>query len=126
MSWPRAHWTVGSLTLIVFLLTGAYMRHFAHVSTLDSVSRLVFRSRHLFLLLSAVANLALSSGQPLRLGQRVASALILLSPFLLLVAFAVDPARGLKSSQIFHFGMYGLFAAGVLLAIGNRPRSEER
>ena len=124
MNWSRAHWLVGLVTLIIFPLTGAYMRHMAGVPNLDSVPRLVFRSRHLFLLLAAVANLALSNSQPVRTAQRAASALILVSPLLLLAAFFIDPARGLKSSPLFHFAMYGLFAAGVLLAIANRPRNE--
>ena len=124
MNWGRAHWLVGLLTLIAFPLTGAYMLHIAAVPHSDSVPRLIFRSRHLFLLLAAVANLALSNARPDRWAQRVASALILASPLLLLAAFFIDPARGLKSSQIFHIAMYGMFAAGVLLAIANRPRRE--
>jgi len=124
VNWSRAHWLVGLLTLIAFPLTGAYMLHLAAVPHLDAVPRLIFRSRHLFLLLSAVANLALSNSQPVRLAQRVAAALILVSPVLLLAAFFIDPARGVKSSQMFHFAMYGLFAAGVLLAIANRPRGK--
>jgi hypothetical protein len=123
VNWSRAHWLVGLLTLIVFPLTGAYMRHVAVVPNLDTVPRLIFRSRHLFILLAAVANLALSSTRPVRLVQRVAATLILVSPFLLIGAFFIDPGNGLKSSQLFHFAMYGLFAAGVLLAIVNRPRS---
>jgi hypothetical protein len=87
VNWSRAHWLVGLLTLIVFPLTGAYMLHLAVVPNLDSVPRLVFRSRHLFLLLSAVANLALSNSQPARVAQRVAGALVLISPVLLLAAF---------------------------------------
>lgn len=123
MNWSRAHWLVGLLTLLIFPLTGAYMLQMAAVPYLDSVPRLVFRSRHLMLLLVAVANLALSNSQPIRLAQRVASALIMVSPFLLISVFFTDPGRGLKSSQTFHFSMYGLFAAGVLLAIANRPRT---
>jgi peptidoglycan/LPS O-acetylase OafA/YrhL len=122
VNWSRAHWLVGLLTLLIFPLTGAYMLHVAVVPNLDTVSRLIFRSRHLFLLLVAVANLALSNSQPIRLVQRVAATLILVSPFLLIAAFFIDPTNGLKSSKVFHFAMYGLFAAGVLLAIANRPR----
>ena len=122
MTWSRAHWLVGLLTLIAFPLTGAYMLHIATVPHLDTVPRLMFRSRHLFLLMAAVVNLALSNSQPVHFVQRVASVLIMLSPVLLITAFFVDPARGLRSSQMFHFAMYGLFAAGVLLAIANRPR----
>jgi hypothetical protein len=121
MNWPRAHWFVGLFALIIFLLSGLYMLKLAAVPTLDSLPRLVFRSRHLFLLLAAVANLALSGGTPTGLGRRIASFLILISPLMLLAAFFIDPGRGVRSSPIFHFGMYGLFVAGVLLAILNRP-----
>jgi len=122
VNWSRAHWIVGLLTLGIFPLTGAYMRHVAQVPTLDAVPRLVFRSRHLFLLLAAVANLALSGSRPERLAQRVAGLLILLSPFVLIAAFFIDPGRGLSSSPLFQFSMYGLFVAGILLVIANRPR----
>jgi hypothetical protein len=124
VNWPCAHWLVGLLTLLIFPLTGQYMRHVAAVPHLDSVPRLVFRSRHLMLLIAAVANLALSNSQPFRRAQRVASVLIMVSPFLLVAAFFIDPARGLHSSNIFRLAMYSLWIAGVLLAIVNRPRNE--
>jgi hypothetical protein len=124
VNWSRAHWLVGLLTLLAFPLTGQYMRHIAAVPHLDSVPRLIFRSRHLFLLLAGVANLALSNSQPFRRAQRVASVLIMVSPFFLIVAFFIDPARGLHSSTIFRLGMYSFWIAGILLAIANRPRRE--
>jgi len=98
------------------------MLHIAGVPHLDDVTRLVFRSRHLLLLVAGVANIALSSAQPPHLAQKVASALILLSPALLIAAFFIDPVRGLHSSQIFRFSMYSLWVAGILLVIVNRPR----
>jgi hypothetical protein len=100
------------------------MRHVAAVPHLDSVPRLIFRSRHLFLLVAGVANLALSNSQPFHRAQRVASVLIMVAPFFLIAAFFIDPARGLHSSTVFRLGMYSLWIAGVLLAIVNRPRSE--
>jgi hypothetical protein len=112
---------VGVLTLIIFPLTGMYMLHVAGVPTLDSVPRLIFRSRHLFLLASAVANLAMAAGDPVRVTQKVASVLILLAPFSLLAAFFIDASRGINGSAAFHLPLYGLFVAGVLLAISNRP-----
>ncbi|MFZ0799892.1 MAG: hypothetical protein WCA13_05885 [Terriglobales bacterium] len=124
MTWSRAHWIVGSLTLLMFPLTGQYMLHTAAVPSLDSIPRLIFRSRHLFLLLAAVANLALSNSQPYHRAQRVASVLIMVSPLFLIAAFFIDPTRGLHSSTIFRLAIYSLFAAGVLLAIVNRPRRE--
>jgi len=125
MNWSRAHWVVGLLTLLIFPLTGQYMRHVAAVPRLESIPRLVFRSRHLLLLVAAVANLALSSSQPFHRAQRAASVLIMVSPFLLIAAFFIDPARGLHSSTIFRLAMYSLWIAGLLLAITNRPRREQ-
>ena len=101
------------------------MRHIAGVPHLDSVPRLIFRSRHLLLLVAGVANIALSNSQPFHRAQRVASVLIMIAPFLIVVAFFIDPARGLNSSQIFRWAMYSLWVAGVLLAIVNRPRREQ-
>jgi len=123
MNWSRAHWWVGLLTLLAFPLTGQYMRHLAVVPHLDAVPRLIFRSRHLFILLAGVANIALSNSQTFHRAQRVASVLIMASPFFLVAAFFIDPARGLDSSTVFRLGMYSLWIAGVLLAIVNRPHS---
>ncbi len=125
MSWARAHWIVGVLTLLIFPLTGQYMRHVAAVPHLDSVPRLVFRSRHLLILTVAVSNLALSNSQPFHRAQKAASLLIMLSPFLLIAAFFIDPARGLHSSTIFRLAMYARWIAGLLLAIVNWPRRKE-
>jgi hypothetical protein len=125
VNWSRAHWLVGLLTLLAFPLTGQYMRHIAAVPHLDSVPRLIFRSRHLFLLVAGVANLALSNSQPFHRAQRVASVLILVAPLFLVTAFFIDPARGLHSSTIFRLGMYSFWIAGILLAIVNRPRRQQ-
>jgi hypothetical protein len=124
VTWSRAHWLVGLLTLVIFPLTGQYMRHIVGVPHLESVPRLIFRSRHLFLLVAGVANLALSNSQPFHRGQRVASVLILVAPFFLVAAFFIDPARGLDSSTVFRLAMYSFWIAGILLAIVNRPRRE--
>lgn len=123
MNWQRAHWLVGVLALVAFLLSGQYMLRVAGVSHLDSVPRLIFRSRHLFILVAGVANLALSTGRPLKLAQKAASLLILVAPFLLTAAFFLDPARGPRSSELFHFAMYGVFTAGVLIAFSTWPGS---
>jgi len=106
----------------MFPLTGQYMRHVADVPHLDAIPRLIFRSRHLLLLVAGVANIALSNSQPFHRAQRVASLLIMISPPLLIAAFFIDPARGLHSSTVFRLAMYSLWIAGVILAIVNRPR----
>src|SRR5262245_26941515 len=122
-SWARAHWLVGTTTLVLFPLAGVYMRDVAGVPHLNDVPRLVFRSRFLFILLIAVANLALSSAKPQNWGQRIAAAIILFAPVPLVAAFFLDPHRGLGGSPWTSWTMRGLFAAGVLLALVNRKKS---
>jgi len=97
MSWSRAHWIVGLLTLLMFPLTGQYMRHIAGVPHLDAVPRLIFRSRHLLLLVAGVANIALSNSQPFHRAQRVASILIMISPPLLIGGGNRNPVKSTRS-----------------------------
>ena len=122
MTWSRAHWLVGLLTLALFPLAGVYMRYVADVPQLDGVTRMMFRSRFLLVLMAAVANLALSSALPKGVLQRVASAIVLASPFPLIAAFFIDPGRGLQGSVWSGLTMRALFVAGALLAFANRPR----
>jgi hypothetical protein len=96
--WARAHWTIGTLTLMLFPFAGLYMRYVADVPHLSDAPRLMFRSRFLFLLLIAIVNLGLSYSEPQRLMQRVAAAIILVAPLPLIVSFFVDPSRGVSSS----------------------------
>ena len=39
MNWRRTHWIVGTATLVIFLLSGAYMRWIRGVPDLDDVTR---------------------------------------------------------------------------------------
>jgi len=100
------------------------MRWVAHVPQLQDVIRAVYRSRHLFVLLAALANLALSTGpQPIRRVQRVISTLVLIAPVLLLTAFWVEPAQGIVAAPWSQLGLYLLFGASALLVIsGSRRR----
>ena len=122
MSWPRAHWLVGTVTLVLFPLAGVYMRYVALVPQLADAPRLVFRSRFLFLLLIALANLGLSFVPPAGKIQRLASAIILAAPVPLIAAFFVDPGRGVQGSLLMVWTMRSLFAAAALLAFASRPR----
>ena len=122
MNWPRAHWFVGTLTLVLFPLAGVYMRYVAGVPSLDTAPRLIFRSRFLLLLLIAVANLALSHARPARWTERLSAAIVLAAPVPLIFAFFLDPARGVYSSPWTIWTMRALFGAAVLLAFAHRPR----
>jgi hypothetical protein len=102
------------------------MRFVAAVPELADAPRLVYRSRFLFLLLVALANLAVSHAKPEHFVQRVASLIILIAPAPLLFAFFADPARGVHSSLVTVTTMRALFLAAVLLAFAYRPGSRAR
>ena len=119
---PRAHWFVGTLTLVLFPIAGVYMGYVAGVPDLDAAPRLVFRSRFLFLLLIALANLALSYARPARWTERLSSAVVLAEPGPLVIAFFLDLARGVRSSPWTIWTMKGLFAAAALPAFAHRRR----
>lgn len=118
MNWRRAHWIVGIATLVVFLLTGAYMRwgRVPPVPQLDDVTRAVYRSRHLFILLSAVLNLAFAlAPSPKQRARQIVSVFVLVAPVLFLAAFAVEPAQGIHGAPLSQIALYLLFAAAVIL-----------
>lgn len=65
----------------------------------DDVTRAVYRSRHLFILLSAVVNLAFALAPSAKQRSRqVVSTLVLVAPVLFVAAFAVEPARGIHGA----------------------------
>jgi hypothetical protein len=99
---PRAHLIIGLLAVVAFLITGQVMGH--HKPAMHALGpdvRMMYVSRHIYLLGAALVNLILGlylqlrPAGPMRALQQVGSLLILLSPFLLLLAFASEPERGL-------------------------------
>jgi hypothetical protein len=123
--WRRAHWLVGAVTLALFLATGAYMRWLRTppVAETDDVQRAVYRSRHLFLLLAAVVNLAIAAAPREGAGKvrKTAMLMTLAAPALFLAAFIVEPPRGIQPAIFAGPALYLLFIAAVLfLALGWR------
>jgi len=109
------HLIIGLLFLVVFLLTGQFMEHHTPLMTsLPDGTRLLYRSRHIYILASAVANtllgLYLTASNPgwRRLAQHSGSALFLLAPFLLTAAFMIEPGRKVDAAP--GNAAYGLFA----------------
>ena len=123
----RAHGLVGLLFLIVFPLTGAYMR-MQEVSEMDPGPRMMFRASHLYLLFAGLLNLlAFSSVDPeLERGRlrQLGSALLLLAPFVLLAGFALEPAEMDVTRPVSRWGIYGAALGSVLLAWPRRRRKD--
>jgi len=117
----RIHVTIGMLGVIAFLITGQVMaRHVPNIHTLSAEIRMMYVSRHIYLLGAALVNLVLGiylQMQPpgWRRGmQQMGSLLILLSVAPLLMAFISEPAMGIAGrSWRSYFGMIALFA-GVM------------
>ena len=114
----RLHLVVGVATLLVFLLTGQYM-DYLHVRTgvLGETARVMFRSRHIYLLLAGLVNLGVGSyfrdrERGWRRGlQLLGSALVVVAPVLMAAAFFAEPTGpGLKR----HFTL----PAVVTLSVG--------
>jgi len=97
----RVHYIVGLATLLAFVLSGQVMsHHHPDIHTLDDGRRMLFVSRHIYLLASSLLNLAL--GLYLRIdaagwrrsAQFAGSALIAAAPVIFGFAFLLDSDRG--------------------------------
>jgi len=117
----RAHLIVGVLGVIAFVITGQVMaRHVPDVHRLSAEVRMMYVSRHIYLLGAALVNLVLGlylQLKPLgwrRILQQTGSLLIQFSAMALLVAFMAEPAFGMAGRSWRSFsGLIALFA-GVM------------
>jgi len=114
----RLHLLVGASVLFVFLLTGQYMDYLdVRSGVLGETARVMFRSRHIYLLLAGLVNLGVGSyfhererGWRRSL-QLLGSALVVVAPLLMLAAFFSEPGMpGLRR----HFTL----PAVVILSVG--------
>ena len=114
----RLHLWVGAIALFIFLLTGQYMDYLdVRTNVLGETARVMFRSRHIYLLLAGLVNLGVGSyflerERGWRRGlQLLGSALVVAAPVLMLAAFFTEPGvPGLKR----HFTL----PAVVMLSVG--------
>ncbi len=112
---------MGVFGVIAFVITGQVMAHHSpNIHTLSAEVRMMYVSRHIYLLGGALVNLVLGLYLKLyppgcrRVVQQIGSLLILLSPVSLLLAFIAEPALGMAGrGWRSYFGLIGLFA-GVM------------
>jgi type III secretory pathway component EscT len=109
---------MGTISLLVFVATGAYMRFFRTGEFSEAV-HLLYRSRHIYILGAALANLALANVTlQQRVLDRIISAAALVAPPLLLTAFIFEPSTGPDTGRGWAvWGQYALFLAAALLLI---------
>ena len=121
----KLHLIAGVLTLIAFILTGQYLRRaYPNMAGIDDGLRMLLRSRHLYIMLAGAVNAALGlyltrQARGWRLiVQRLGSALLLVAPVLLIVAFFTEAARGQMNAPLAPFGLYAVFGGIVLHLAG--------
>jgi uncharacterized membrane protein HdeD (DUF308 family) len=122
----RIHLWVGALTVVVFVVSGQLMRHHQPLmDTLPDRVRLMFRSRHIYILASGLVNLMLGLYmQPAaawrRVVQLVGSAMLVMSPASLMAAFKVETASGFRPEMFWSsLGLYLLFGGCMLPVVGS-------
>src|ERR1044072_1082626 len=94
----RFHLIFGLIVLVVFLLTGQYMDRFhKHLMYTPDGPRMLYRTRHIFILMSGLLHLGIGSYFSLRVQtwrrtlQIIGSALITIAPVLFTIAFFYEP-----------------------------------
>ena len=130
----RIHLAVGTLAVIAFLVTGQFMRmHKPPMAALEDGLRMMYRSRHIYLLGSGLVNLMLGLYLRARASgwrkstQMAGSVLLLAAPFLLLTAFINEPGRGVRADLWQGaFGLFVLFAGSMLHALAAIGKTAEK
>jgi len=120
----RLHFILGWVTVIAFLITGQLMRHHSPplITMSDSV-RLLYRSRHIYILAAGLLHLMLGIyWRPFddwrRRVQTTGSVVMVAAVPLLIAAFFVEPAHGvLADTPWSHFGLYALYGGTMLHAL---------
>ena len=128
---PRLHFWVGLLGILAFLATGQYMHHVLdYLNGMADGPRLLFRSAHIYLLLTALLNLALGIYmQPSALRvhavlHTVVSVTILLSPWAMLGGFFIGAQENTLARPLIQMNLYALFAVAIALTAHHFWRSK--
>jgi hypothetical protein len=130
---PRIHLWSGGLTVAVFVISGQLMRHHQPpMDTLPESVRLMFRSRHIYILAGGLVNpmlgLYLQPAAAWRgVVQLIGSGMLVISPALLMAAFAVETASGFRPEMFWSsLGLYLLFGGCMLHAVASIGGAGER
>src|SRR5688572_3530444 len=131
MSW--FHFTFGVIFFVVFVTTGQFMRaDFPDKDTIPQDLRLLMRSRHIYILFSALIHLSLGVYLQMRPQtwrralQYSGSLLLTVSSAVLLWAFIVETYQLTHFSDLSRNGIYTSLAGVLLHVIGGLGRSHLR
>lgn len=121
-SLKRLHFVVGLVFFIIFWLSGAYLKFIAwDALNNDDVLRVVFRSGHVYILMTALINLVLSSyliintTKNSQFVQGLGSLLLIIAPVLLTFSF-IETTTGIEVRALTFLGAISM-TVGVVLHI---------
>ena len=127
----KTHLIFGAFVVLAFLLTGQYMdRYLNHLEGMPDGPRLLYRTRHIFILLAGLLNLGIGAYFSYRnetwrrVLQLIGSILIIVASFLFLFAFFYEPKLTDLHTPLSHWGTY-IIAAGVLLHVISSVRQRD-
>ncbi len=126
----RFHLIFGLLAVVAFLLTGKYMdSYLEHLRGMPDGPRMLYRTRHIFILLAGLLNLGIGAYfRPRALPERriiqmLGSVFIVLATVLFVAGFFYEPKLADLNTPLSHWGMYAIFAGTFLhLLSGLGPR----
>ena len=125
-SMQRVHFTVGVLTTIAFLASGAYMMFAANLHALEPGPRFLYLSRHIYMLGPALVHLILGvyvrPVPHLRVPrlQWAGTALLVISSILLVSAFVFESVLDEGRTVVSSLGLFTFWAGAILHVIAAR------
>ena len=121
-----AHLAVGLIAIVAFLVTGMLMNaHEPPVVKMAWDQRLLFNSRHIYLMSAGLSNLAMGVHYALppararRVAAILGSLLALGSAAMLFFAFFAEPMAGRLPGGVSGYGLFALFGGVLLYALAN-------
>ncbi len=126
----KAHLIFGALIVVAFLLTGQYMdKFYNHLDGMPDGPRLLYRTRHIFILLAGLLNLGIGAYftdriQPWRRTlQLLGSLFIFAASLLFLIAFFYEPTLNDLHTPVSHWGTYTIATGAVLHVVSGVRQS---
>lgn len=128
----KVHLIFGLVVVIIFLLTGQYMdKYFHHLVGMPDAPRLLYRTRHIFILLSGLLNLGIGAYFTYRtetwqrVTQLLGSLFVFTASLLFVIGFFYEPNRGDLRTPLSHYGAYAIAAGAVLHVISGVKSKDE-
>jgi magnesium-transporting ATPase (P-type) len=122
----RAHLFFGIVIFIIFLVTGRFMRwDFPDKETIPPEFRMLMRSRHIYILFSALLHLLLGFYLQIhpqtwrKILQILGSILLFAASFLLVYAFVYETYSAHGFSEISRYGLYATLGGVILHLLAN-------